>query len=47
MTTRQYITKSGDTFEWEETPEVAAVKKLHETITNNKQTMPVEITELP
>ena len=32
MTTRQFITKSGDTFEWEETPEVlAALKKLHET----------------
>ncbi len=32
MTTRQFITKSGDTFEWEETPKVlAALKKLHET----------------
>ena len=33
MTTRQFVTKSGDTWEWEETPEVeAAVDKLHETI---------------
>jgi hypothetical protein len=46
MTTRQYVTKSGDTWEWEETPEVvAAVKKLHQTIAENKQTMPVTITE--
>ena len=30
MTTRQHITKSGDTFEWEETPEVlAALEKLN------------------
>jgi len=27
---RNYTTKSGDTYEWEETPEViAALKKLH------------------
>jgi hypothetical protein len=46
MTTRQYVTKSGDTWEWEETPEVvAAVKQLHKTIAENKQTMPVTITE--
>lgn len=33
MTTRQFVTKSGDTFEWEETDEVrAAVERLHETI---------------
>jgi len=32
MTKRQFVTKSGDTFEWEETPEsVEAIKKLHET----------------
>ena len=31
MTKRTYTTKSGDTFEWDETPEVIeAVKKLHE-----------------
>ena len=46
MTTRQYVTKSGDTWEWEETPEVvAAVAQLHKTIAENKQTMPVTITE--
>ena len=45
MTTRQYVTKSGDTWE-EETPEVvAAVKQLHKTIAENKQTIPVTITE--
>ena len=46
MTTRQYVTKSGDTWEWEETKEVvAAVKQLHKTIAENKQTIPVTITE--
>ena len=46
MTTRQYVTKSGDTWEWEETKEVVeAVKKLHKTIAENKQTMSVTITE--
>lgn len=36
MTTRQFVTKSGDTWEWEETPEtVAAVKQLHETVQRN------------
>lgn len=33
MTTRQFVTKSGNTFEWEETDEVrAAVERLHNTI---------------
>ena len=33
MTTRQFVTKSGDTFEWEETDEVReAVARLHDTI---------------
>ena len=33
MTKREFVTKSGDTFEWEETPEVTkAVARLHETI---------------
>jgi len=37
MTTRQYVVKSGDTWEWEETPEViAAVKKLQETTEQTK-----------
>ena len=33
MTKKQHTTKSGDTFEWEETEEVRkAVARLHETI---------------
>ena len=33
MTTRQFVVKSGDTWEWEETPEAkAAIEKLHKTI---------------
>ena len=33
MSTRQYTTKSGDTFEWEETEETRkAVEQLHKTI---------------
>jgi polyhydroxyalkanoate synthesis regulator phasin len=33
MTKRQHITKSGDTFEWEETEETRkAVEELHKTI---------------
>lgn len=31
MTKRTYITKSGDQYEWEETPEVLeALKRLHQ-----------------
>lgn len=34
---RQYITKSGDTWEWDETPQVLkAVKQLHKTIKKNE-----------
>lgn len=30
MTTRTYVTKSGDTYEWEETPEtVKALEEYH------------------
>ena len=37
MTTRTYVTKSGDTYEWEETEEtVEALKKLHEITNDNK-----------
>lgn len=33
MTTRTYVTKSGDTYEWEETPEtIEALKQFHETV---------------
>jgi hypothetical protein len=32
-TKRSFTTKSGDVFEWDETPEVrAAVERLHQTI---------------
>lgn len=38
MTTRQFVTKSGDTWEWEETPEtIEALKQLHDTIKKNEQ----------
>ena len=46
MTTRQFVDSKGNTWEWEETPEVlAAVAQLHKTIAENKQSMPVTITE--
>jgi len=46
MTTRQFVDSKGNTWEWEETPEVlAAVAQLHKTIAENKQTLPVTITE--
>tara|TARA_B100000900_G_C20471006_1_gene671381 strand:- start:557 stop:727 length:171 start_codon:yes stop_codon:yes gene_type:complete len=33
MTTRQFTSSRGETWEWEETPEViAAVEQLHKTI---------------
>ena len=33
MTKKQHVTKSGDTFEWEETEEMRkAVERLHQTI---------------
>lgn len=37
MTTRTYVTKSGDTYEWEETEEVLeALKKLYEVVKENE-----------
>jgi hypothetical protein len=37
MTTRQFVVKTGDTWEWEETPELlAAVAKLQETVKKTK-----------
>ena len=34
MTKKQFVTKSGDSYEWEETEEVrAAVAKLHQNAT--------------
>ena len=46
MTTRTFVTKSGDTYEWEETPEVlSALKNLHETVKQNEtQTEPQSTT---
>ena len=42
MTKRQYTTKSGDTFEWEETEETRkAVEKLHKTVLENKLKAPI------
>ena len=38
MEKRQFVTKSGDTWEWEETPEVIkAVEQLHKTIKKNQE----------
>ncbi len=38
---KQHITKSGDTFEWEETEEVRkAVAKLHQTIRELEEKAP-------
>jgi hypothetical protein len=38
MTTRTYVTKSGDTYEWEETPEVLeALKNLHQIHGNSNR----------
>jgi hypothetical protein len=39
MTTRTFIDKNGNSWEWEETEEVLkALKELHETKTNTKPT---------
>lgn len=33
MTTRTFVDKNGNSWEWEETPEtIEALKKLHETV---------------
>tara|TARA_B100001939_G_scaffold314524_1_gene299031 strand:+ start:520 stop:663 length:144 start_codon:yes stop_codon:yes gene_type:complete len=41
MTKRKFITKSGDTFEWEETEEVRkAVERLHQTIRDLEKKAP-------
>ena len=46
MTEKTFVDSKGNTWSYDETPEVvAAVKKLHQTIAENKQTMPVTITE--
>ena len=41
MSKREFITKSGDTFEWEETEEVRkALEKLHETVRELEEKAP-------
>ena len=38
MATREFIDKNGNTWNWEETPEViAAVKQLHKTSTEKSK----------
>lgn len=38
MTTRTYTTKSGTTFEWEETPDVLEyINQLHQTHVGNTE----------
>ena len=37
MTTRTFVDKNGNSWEWEETPEVlSALKQLHETVKQNE-----------
>ena len=41
MTKKTHVTKSGDTFEWEETDEVRkAVERLHQTIRDLEKKSP-------
>ena len=41
MTKREFIDKNGNTWNWEETPEVvAALKQLHNTSVNNRVNRP-------
>ena len=38
MATRTYTTKSGDVYEWEETPQVLnAIQEYWKTVQNNKE----------
>ena len=39
MTKKQHVTKSGDTFEWEETDEVREAKKLKKIHATNRLIM--------
>ena len=44
--TRTFIDKNGNSWEWEETPEVIkALNTLHETVRQNQKSMPVVITD--
>ena len=41
MTKRTFTGKGGETWEWDETPEVvAAIKKLHQTSVNSRVKKP-------
>ncbi len=41
MTKRTFTGKGGETWEWEETPEVVeALKKLHRSVVNNRVIKP-------
>ena len=41
MTNREFIDKNGNTWTWQETPEtVAALKKLHKTVVENRAIKP-------
>ena len=45
--TRTFIDKNGNSWEWEETPEVIkALNTLHETVRKNQKSMPVVITDV-
>jgi len=47
MTIRTFVDKNGNSWEWDETPEViAALEKLNKIITNNKEILPVVITDV-
>lgn len=44
MSTRTFVTQSGDTWEWEETPEtIQALKDLHDSVMNSKLVKPNKI----
>lgn len=44
MTTRSFVSKSGDTWQWEETPEtIKVLKDLHNSVLNSKLVKPNKI----
>jgi len=44
MTTRQFVSSRGDTWEWEETPEfVKALQNYYKTVRSNNNAVPVPI----
>jgi len=48
MTKRTFTGKGGETWEWNETPEVvAALKKLHNTVVENRVNRPHDYTPTP